>query len=408
MNLARNIRLSRKALLRHRVRTLLALSGTSVGVGTVLVMIALGQGAEAEIRTRIDAIGRNMLVVNAGEAPRPVARPRTARKVTTLRVTDVAPLLAGSPSIALAAPAQDQGRRIKAGPINMMATIRATTPAWAMIRNFGLTTGRFFTDAENESLARVGVIGSRVRETLFPNEDPIGRTVWVGRVPIEVVGVLQSKGVTVDGLSAEDNQIVVPLNTGMRRIFNVDELNMIYVQVADDALMADAVAQMRRVLRERHGLDDLGREDDFAIQNQAIVLEAERQADASFRRMTNGLGAVALVLGGAGILAIMLLSVKERTAEIGLRIAVGARRRDILTQFLSESLMLGAAGGAIGALAGVAVAWGVGRTTEWTTAVTMPALSIALVAALAIGIAFGVIPARRAAALDPIRALHSN
>ena len=408
MNLARNIRLSRKALLRHRVRTLLALSGTSVGVGTVLVMIALGQGAEAEIRTRIEAIGRNMLVVNAGDARRPVARPRTARKVTTLRVTDVAPLLAGSASIALAAPARDQGRRIKAGPINMMATIRATTPDWAVIRNFGLTAGRFFTDAENETMARVGVIGSRVAETLFAGADPLGQTVWVGRVPIEIVGVLQSKGVTVDGLSAEDNQIVVPLNTGLRRIFNVDELNMIYVQVANGARMDDAIAEMRRVLRDRHRLDDLDRDDDFAIQNQAIVLEAERQASASFRRLINGLGAVALVLGGAGILAIMLLSVKERTAEIGLRMAVGARRRDIVTQFLAESLMLGAAGGAIGTLAGVAVAWGVGRTTEWSTAVTMPALAIALSAALAIGLAVGVIPARRAAALDPIRALHSD
>ncbi len=408
MRLARNLRLSRKALLRHRARTLLALSGTAVGVGAVLVMIAVGRGAEAEISARIEALGRNMLVVNAGDAPRPVTRPRTARKVTTLTRADVAPLLAGSPSVALAAPARDQGRRVKAGTINMMATIRATTPEWAAIRNFRVTDGRFFTHAEDGRLARVGVIGSRVRETLFPDADPLGQIVWVGRVPVEVIGVLESKGVTIDGLSAEDNQIVVPLNTGLRRIFNVDELNMIYVQVADGARMEEAIAEMRTVLRDRHRLDALGREDDFAIQNQAILLEAQRASNTAFRRLINGLGAVALLLGGAGILAVMLLSVKERTPEIGLRMAVGARRRDVLTQFLAEALLLGAAGAVVGIAAGLGAASIVGRTTEWATQVSLPAVAIAAGAALAVGLASGVLPARRAAGLDPIEALRAR
>lgn len=408
MRLARNLRLSRNALLRHRVRTLLALAGTAVGVGTVLVMLSIGQGAEAEVVRQIDALGRNMLVVNAADAPRPVTRPRSAAKVTTLRPADVAALLDGSPSIVLAAPAQDQPRRVKHGTTSTMATIRATTTEWAVIRDFGLTAGRFFTREENAAGARVGVIGSRVRETLFPDTDPVGRIVRVGRVPVEVVGVLASKGATVDGLSDEDNQVVVPLATGLRRIFNVDDLKTIYVQVADAGRLESAAAEMRRVLRERHRLAEPDREDDFTIQNQAILLEAERLSVAAFQRTINALGAVALLLGGVGIFAIMLLSVKERTGEVGLRMAVGARRRDIQIQFLAEALALGGAGGVGGTAAGVAVAWIVGGTTEWSTTVTAPSLALALGSALAIGVLVGVIPANRAASLDPIQALRAE
>jgi putative ABC transport system permease protein len=408
VKLARNLRLSRNALLRHRVRTLLALAGTTVGVGTVLVMIAIGQGAEAQVVAQIEALGRNMLIVNAGDAPRPVTRPRTAQKVTTLRLADVAPLLERSPSIALAAPAQNQPRRVKYGTTNMRTTIRATTPEWALIRDFDLTAGRFFTQEENAAGARVGVIGASVRETLFPDTDPLGRIVRVGLVPIEIVGVLESKGATVDGRSDEDDQLVVPLTTGLRRIFNVDELSMIYVQVASADRLESAAAEMRRVLRDRHRMNELNRDDDFTIQNQATVLEAERRSVESFQRMINGLGAVALLLGGVGILAIMLLSVKERTGEVGLRMAVGARRRDIQIQFLAEALALGAAGGAAGTTAGVAVAWIVGRSTEWPTTVSVPSLALALGSALAIGVLVGVIPANRAASLDPIQALRAE
>ncbi len=408
MRLARNVRLSQRALLRHWVRTVLALSGTAVGVGAVLVMISVGEGAQREVLAQIDALGRNMLVVNAGDAPRPEVRPRSASKVTTLRLSDVPALLRGSPSIDLAAPAQDGGRRVKFGTVNTFTTVRATTPEWATIRGFDLTAGRFFTADETRLNARVGVIGSQVKEVLFPGSDPLGQIIRVGRVPIEVVGVLESKGATVDGLSAEDNQVVVPIGTGLRRIFNVDHLKMVYTRVAEGREVEAAEAEMRAVLRDRHGLEHLGREDDFAIQNQALVLEAEMETVGSFRRLITGLGAVALVVGGVGILAIMLLSVKERTNEVGLRVAVGARRRDIRTQFLVESLLLGGLGGAFGVVAGVLVAWVVAHTTEWSTAVTAPALFIALGSALVIGVVFGVVPAQKAAGMDPIEALRAE
>jgi putative ABC transport system permease protein len=310
--------------------------------------------------------------------------------------------------LALAAPAQDQTLRVKYGSVNTMSKIMGTTGEWAQIRNFRTTSGRFFTAEENAALARVGVIGSQVRDVLFPDSDPIGETIRVGRVPIEVIGVLESKGVSVDGSAREDNQVVVPINTALRRIFNVDYLKMIYVQVVAGDRMDRAVAEMTAVLRDRHRLEHLGWEDDFVIQNQAVILEAEMQTAASFRRMITGLGAVALVVGGAGILAIMLLSVKERTNEVGLRTAVGARRRDIRTQFLVEAMMLGGSGGTVGVLAGLAVAWAINATTEWSTVISGPAVAIALGSALLIGIVFGVIPAQKAASLDPIESLRAE
>ena len=408
MRVARAVRVSLRVVLRHRVRAALAVSATAVGVAALLVLMSIGEGARREIEARIDALGRNMLVVNAADAPRPVSRARTARRMTTLRLEDVEPLLAASPSVSLAAPAQDRGRVVRYERTNTMATVRATTPEWMAIRDFALSEGRFFTHEENEGAARVGVIGSDVRETLFADADALGRTVFVGRVPIRVIGVLESKGLTVDGLSEEDNQVVVPIRTGLRRLFNVDYLASIYVEVAEGAGMDQATTEIASVLRDRHDLARLGRQDDFTIQDQALLLHAEAETAASFRRVLNTLGATALAVGGVGILSVMLLAVKERTGEIGLRLAVGAKRRDVLLQFLAESTMLALSGGLGGLLIGRAVAWTLARTTHWTTAVGGTTVVLALGSALLLGVGFGAIPAARAARLDPIDALRSG
>jgi len=407
LRVARAIRVSLKVLLRHRVRAALAVSATAVGVAALLVLMSIGEGAKREIEARIEALGRNLLVVNAAEAPQPASRPRTVRRVTTLRLEDVEPLLAQSPSVALAAPAQDGGRVLRYGRANTRATVRATTPEWLAIRQFALADGRFFTDAEAERAARVGVIGAVVRETLFPDADPLGEVVFVGRVPIEVIGVLESKGVTVDGLSEEDDLLVVPIQTGLRRIFNLDYLASIYVEVAQGATMDRATEEIASVLRDRHDLERLGREDDFAIRDQALLARAEAETVASFRRALNALGATALAVGGVGILSVMLLAVKERTGEIGLRLAVGARRRDVLLQFLAEGTVLSLSGGVAGLLLGRGVAWALARATEWTTAVSGATVALALGSALLLGVGFSAVPAARAARLDPIDALRA-
>lgn len=408
MRLGRNLLLSAKALFRHRIRTALALSGTAVGVGAVLVITSIGEGAEAEVLSEIEALGQNLLVLSAGDAPRVAWRNRTEPKVTTLTEADARAILEEVPQVDLAAPAQDRVRRVKFGQISTMTKVLGTTPEFEEVRNFRAAQGRYFTREEDRRSARVAVLGSRVRELLFPSGGAVGQTIRIGKIPFQVVGVLESKGATVDGLSEEDNQVIIPLQTALRRVFNLDYLKMVYVRVEDGTGLQAAEDRMAEVMRNRHRVAELGRTDDFAIQNQRVILEARIETVASFNRMTLGLGSVALLVGGIGILSVMLLSVRERRNEVGLRVAVGARRRDIRTQFLVESLLLGVVGGLAGVFAGMAVAWGVGRTTEWDTVIDGTAIMIGLVAALGVGAVFGVFPAQQAAAMDPIDALRAE
>jgi len=408
MRQGRNLLLSVKAILRHRVRTALALSGMAVGAGAVIVMTAVGEGSEDQVISEIEALGRNLLVVSAGDAPRVPWRQRTTPKVTTLTLSDADAILAQASEVSLAVPAQDRVFRAKYGTISTMTKVMGTTPAYEEVRDFRAIQGRYFTEGENQTSARVAVLGSRVRDLLFPDEDPLGKTVRLGNVPFVVTGVLESKGATVDGLSEEDNQVLIPIRTAMRRAFNLDFIKMIYVQVRDGDRMGAAEDQIADILRTRHRIRERSGKDDFAIQNQRLILEARLETLASFRRMILGLGGVALFVGGVGILSIMLLSVRERRNEVGLRIAVGARKKDILTQFLMEALFLGTVGGVVGLVLGVGVAWVVGLTTQWQTSINETALLVGLSSTLFVGVAFGVFPAQRAAALDPIEALRAE
>ena len=315
----------------------MALSGTAVGVGAVLVMTAVGEGAEDQVISEIEALGRNLLVVSSGDAPRVPWRQRTLPRVTTMTLDDADAIRSQATEAGLVAPAQDRVRRAKYGTISTMTKVMGTTPAYEEVRDFRAIQGRYFTEEENRTSARVAVLGSRVRELLFPDEDAVGKTVRLGRIPFLVIGVLESKGATVDGLSEEDNQVLIPIQTAMRRAFNLDYIKMIYVQVRDGDRMQVAEEQIGDILRTRHRTAELGRVDDFAIQNQRLILAVRLETLASFRKMILGLGAVALFVGGVGILSIMLLSVRERRNEVGLRIAVGARKKDILIQFLVES-----------------------------------------------------------------------
>jgi putative ABC transport system permease protein len=409
VRLLRNVGLSHKALQRHRARTVLALAGTAVGVAAVLAMLAVGEGAERRVLERIDAMGRNLLVVMAGRQPRVAGRAGArGATVTTLLPADRDAIIEQSGLIARAAPSQGGDLPLEYADLATTATVRGTTPEYMEIRNFALVDGRVFTREEDRAGLRLAVIGARVRERLFPEVDPVGQTLRVGRIPFEVIGVLGSKGVSLSGGGDEDNQILIPISTALRRVFNRDYLGMIFLEVEASEMMDAAAAEVAAILRERHRLERRGKPDDFMIQNQRVVIAAEMETVRSFRRLVVGLGAVALTVGGVGILSIMLLSVRERRAEIGLRAAVGARRRDIWLQFVVEALALGGAGGIAGLALGVALAWAIGAFTEWHTVVTIPSMLLATLSALTVGVLFGAYPAQRAAAWDPIEALRAQ
>jgi len=357
----------------------------------------------------VRAMGRNMLVVNAAQPERRGGRVNVrGATVETLTLADAGAIARESGFVARVAPSHDDPKQITHLDLSTAATIRGTTPEYERIRAFPTSAGRYFTAEENRAGLRLAVLGSVIEERLFPDTDPVGEVVRIGRVPFEVVGVLISKGITVDGAGQEDTQVIIPINTALRRVFNADHLKMIYLEVTNTALMDEAEEEVAAILRERHRLDRYGRPDDFKIQNQRVVMNAELATVSSFRTMITGMGAVALVVGGVGILSIMLLSVRERRSEIGLRVAVGARRRDVWLQFLLESVVLGGAGGLLGLVLGVGASWVVSVSTDWRAIVTTPSIVIALASALTVGVVFGVYPAYRAASWDPIEALRTE
>ncbi len=406
----RNLRLSVAALAIHRVRATLTIAGTALGVAGVMVLTAIGEGARRAVLRRVEALGRNMLVVSAGKSESRAWRALQGDgKSTDLTEADARAILLSSRSVLRVAPGKDRGMRAKLGPIQNPTTVLGTTPEWRAIRQFALAEGRFFTHEENERRERVAVLGSAARANLLPDPvSAVGRMVRLGRVPFRVVGVLVSKGVSVDGTATEDDRIIVPLETAMRRLFNVDHISVVYVEVDPAAATAEAREEVTAILRARRDGLPRGRGDAFTVQDQRSLLAAELAARTSFQRLITGLGMLSLLVGGVGILSIMLLSVRERRPEIGLRVAVGARRAEIGLQFLVEAALLALAGGAVGMALGGAVAALVSAVTTWEVALSGRALALAAGSVVAIAILFGVYPAWRAAALDPVAALSAE
>ncbi len=392
MKLRRSFRMSIRALATHRVRAVLALASVAVGVAAVVLTSAIGTGARQEIVRKIETMGTNLLVVRPAQVERLPSR-RMIRGVVTTLTPDDAAAIAALPAVASAAPGVDRAVRVKAGAIASMAKVLGTTPRFLRIRNFRVQEGRFYDDADD--LRRVAVLGARTAEALFPDGSAVGGEIRIRGVPFEVIGVLEAKGVTADGAD-EDNQVLVPFRTAMRRVFNTTWLTTIFVTATDvDA----ARAEIAELLRTRHGRED------FSVQNTTMFLSMQQETADFLTLLATGLAAIALIVGGAGILALMMMSVQERTGEIGLRIAVGATPSDILAQFLFEATLLALggwmAGLAIGAIGAAAVALG----TEWTLAVPVNALFASMAMVVVAGLGFGAFPARKASMLPPIEAL---
>ena len=405
MKLSKNIALSYEILTAHKLRTLLSMLGIIVGVGAVVLMVAAGKGASKRILDRIRDMGTNLIVVNAGQTRIVAGRQRQMATVNTLVPDDARAIVAECPDVRLAAPAVSRKLATRFGSENANTNVIGMTPDGFHIRNIEVASGRLFDAGESRGRRRVAILGPTVVRNLFGVDDPIGQKIRIGRVPFEVIGVTKPKGVDANGAD-QDDLIIVPLTTAMRRLVNVTYVDRIYVQAANAAVLAQAETQVRRVLRRRHRLH--GKPDDFTIQNQATLLESERETSRSMTLLVGGAAGISLLVGGVGILAVMLISVRERTGEIGLRRAVGALKRDIRNQFLMEAAILSCSGGFLGVLSGVAGALTLSSLGYWETVISWPAAGVAFLFSASLGILFGIYPALRAAKLEPIDALRAE
>lgn len=392
MKLRRSFRTSLRALFAHKVRAALALACVAAGVAAVVLTSAIGTGARQEVVRKIEAMGTNLLIVRPAQVERLASR-KTIRGAVSTLVPEDAEAIGGLASVAAVAPGVDRPVRVKAGSFASMTKVLGTTPRFPNIRNFRVREGRFFDDRDD--LRRVAVLGARTAEALFPEGSAAGREIRIRGVPFEVIGVLEAKGVTPDG-GDEDNQVVVPFRTAMRRVFNTTWLTTIFVSATDTGT---ARTDIETLLRARH------RREDFSVQNTTRFLSMQKQTADFLTLLATGLAAIALIVGGAGILALMLMSVRERTGEIGLRIAVGATPNDILAQFLFEATLLALGGWMAGLVIGSIGAAVVALATDWTLAVPVDALLASLGMAVVSGLGFGAFPARKASLLPPIEAL---
>jgi putative ABC transport system permease protein len=407
MNITRSIRISRKQLATHKLRTLLALSGIVIGVSAVIIMVAIGNGAQEEVLSKIEAMGTNLLVVNAGQVQKSAGRQQIRGTVTTLTLSDGDAILRECSAVKAAVPVQSKKVQVKYGNLSTNTTVVGTTAEFQKVRNFGVATGAFFTDEENLASRRAAVLGQSVVKNLFEGHSPIGETIHVGKVPFEVIGVMESKGVDLNGAD-QDDQIFIPIRTALRRVFNLTYINTINIQTTSNQTMQQAVAQVVELLRDRHRLNKQQKPDDFTIQNQTDLLETQRETTDTFTMLIGSIAGISLLVGGIGIVAIMLVAIRERTNEIGLRMAVGASRKDIMTQFVIEASILGVGGGLVGIVLGILGAFFVRVATSWAVSISPDSVGLAFGFSLLVGLFFGVYPARRASLLDPITALRSE
>jgi len=403
MKIAKNIEISKKILLERKVRTVLSLSGIIVGVSAVIVMVALGKGTEAKVTSQITKMGSNLLLVNAGQVKIIAGRARQSKIVTTLELRDADSIAEGVSGVEYVAAAQVKKLQVKYGDLSTKTNIVGTTFDIVEIQNYSLSEGRFFDEDEDKGLRRVAVIGKTIVENIFGQQDPLGKIIYIGKVPFEIIGVLSPKGLDLYGAD-QDDQIFIPVKTALRRLFNLTYINTIYVKVKNENSMVQTAKEIDDVLRERHHIRE-GKDNDFTILNQTAILKAQQESSRTFTLLIGSIAALSLLVGGIGVLAVMLISIRERIKEIGIRRAVGAKRRDILIQFLSEALLLSIGGGMIGVVLGVVVSILTAIFAKLPLIIPMDAVGVSFLATFIIGVFFGVYPARKASLLDPIKAL---
>lgn len=385
----------------NKLRSFLTMLGIIVGVGAVIAMIAIGQGAGAQITEHISQLGTNLLMVRPGASQHGPARSASGSR-TSLNYTDAQTIAEQCPSVAKVDASYSRNAQVVYGNKNTNTSINGVTPNFPEVRNFPVEQGSFLTEEDNRLMRRVAVLGKTVVKDLFGEEDPIGQYIKIKRSNFQVIGVMSEKGGS--GWRDEDDVIFIPLRTAQKRLFGVDYVSTINVEAKSEEVMDKASAEITSFLRERHKIRE-GEEDDFNIRSQTEILSTMQETSNTFTMLLAGIAVVSLIVGGIGIMNIMFVSVTERTREIGIRKAIGAQRRDILSQFLIEAIIVSLAGGIIGILSGVLVSKFISQFAGWQTVITPISVILSFSFALAVGLFFGFYPARKASLLNPIDAL---
>ena len=407
MNLLAALLSALRALGTNWLRSMLTMLGIIIGVAAVITMIAIGGGAQQRVEEQMKSLGTNIMLVLPGAQTTGGVR-LGAQTGQTLTEEDALAIAAEVPEVQAAAPSLRTGVQVVAANANWSTAALGTTADYLEVRDWPLATGRNFEPAEQAGSGKVVLLGQTVARELFGDTDPIDQMIRVRKLPLQVIGVLSTKGQNSMGQD-QDDVILVPLSTYRNRIQGmsagrIKRVGAISVKVREGQSMAEAGEKIRELLRQRHRLQS-GADDDFSLRNLTEMLQAQEESSRVMALLLAAVAGVSLVVGGIGIMNIMLVSVTERTREIGLRMAVGARSRDILGQFLIEAVTLSLAGGAIGIVIGMAATWAIGSFAGWQVLLSLESILLAVGFSAAVGVFFGFYPARRAASLLPIQAL---
>jgi putative ABC transport system permease protein len=403
MDFISTLRVAFRALARNRMRSVLTMLGIIIGVGAVIAMVGIGQGADQTIQKQLANLGSNMVFVSSGSVN--FGGLRVGWGATkTLVVDDVAAMVKECPAVASAAPGTQTSAQVVFENDNWGTRITGTTPEYFDIRAWPFQSGASFTQDDVTTAANVAVIGETVRKNLFAATDPVGKTIRIGNLPFLVVGVLEAKGQSPAMSEDQDDNIVVPLTTLQKKITGQTWLRFVMVSAKSRSASYAAKEQIESVLRDRHRIRP-EQDNDFTVRNLADMADLAKESSQVMTALLGTIAGISLLVGGVIIMNVMLVSVTERTREIGIRVAIGATEADVQRQFLIEALVMSLTGGAIGIVFGVALAYSISFTVGWPILISPAAIAGAAAVAMGVGIFFGYYPAQKAARLDPIEAL---